>query len=1159
MMNRYLRKLASWLFMGVALSACTDYDDMQLQHGNGKPMELTGSIEQVYQTRASDFGFANGDCMGVYIVDYDKDVAGTLAPSGNRASNYAMTYDEASGKWSGNAVIYWKDETTPVDVYGYYPYESGISSIDDYEFTVSADQSKKLEGEMSEYEKSDFLWAKATKAKPADGAITLTYKHRLAGVKVNLAMGSGFTETEWQKLPRLVTVDNTLRNAAINLASGIATATGDFDNNIIMSPESSDAYRAVVVPQIVSAGKSVIGVTIDGVSYHLTKSADLTYNHGKLHHFTITVNKRDGGDYELKITSEDITPWENDESSHYLSLSPYVVVHVEKEGTLEQCLAEKGCELETLRNLKITGNLTDADFTFIREKLPYLYALNLRETRMKNVCSYWNWENDYREYSDDMLPENAFYGKGSLRTVILPAALTRIGANALRETQLTDILVIPNGVKRIDESAFAYIKEQNLEIVLPDSLEYIGGSAFYESNYKCEFKMPNTVTYIGDAAFSGSKGFYGNFRLPDNLEHLGAGWYHEQGVFAGMGTDMTGDIVIPKGITEVPNGAFNGIGFAKGTTITLHDGVTKIDVWAFGNLKLNTPISLPASLTVIQNNAFSCSRLPGTLTLPEKLAFLGGGAFGGGTGAWGEWNEATGITGDLIIPKNITVIKDGAFAGQSFFTVDVPDNVTTIENRAFNNLARLKTIKFGKNIDYIGEYALGDCISLQTFVCLTPTPPEVSENTFSGLYFDKVILEVPAQSVELYRNTPVWNQFRNITEHKELAFNVPSVSCMQNGITREGVVRSESEWEVIECPSWCKVSPMQGGQYGKEEVSITVDKMSLGSGTREGKVVFQLKGSTYTTYTDVKQYDSEYMEDTEIVLQEASVAGANPVPIFIVGEGFTAGQIADGTYLDQMRQQMEHFFNVEPYRTYRDYFKVSTAIAMSPDEGIIMAGTTATENKFDTRLDDYGVHVNMDKVMDYAGNITGTRDLSILMLGNMKGSYTTTFRDYWWENRRVSFCSMTDDSYPYDQRGLVQHEFGGHNFADLGDENVEHFEFLKACTCPGCNGIGRFNEAKNFGGFANLSLTGGINTVPWKHLIFDPRYSDIVDVYEGGHRHARGVYRSEIKTCMGTYIPYYSTIAREEIVRRIMKIAGLPFDFETFVSKDSREGRPTEE
>jgi len=81
-----------------------------------------------------------------------------------------------------------------------------------------------------------------------------------------------------------------------------------------------------------------------------------------------------------------------------------------------------------------------------------------------------------------------------------------------------------------------------------------------------------------------------------------------------------------------------------------------------------------------------------------------------------------------------------------------------------------------------------------------------------------------------------------------------------------------------------------------------------------------------------------------------------------------------------------------------------------------------------------------------------------------------------------------------------------------------------------------------------------MNEVPWAHLVFHPQYSQYVDVYEGGYRHARGFYRSENMSVMGnTYIPYYNTISRESIVKRIMNYAGETYTFEKFVVKDKRE------
>ena len=84
-----------------------------------------------------------------------------------------------------------------------------------------------------------------------------------------------------------------------------------------------------------------------------------------------------------------------------------------------------------------------------------------------------------------------------------------------------------------------------------------------------------------------------------------------------------------------------------------------------------------------------------------------------------------------------------------------------------------------------------------------------------------------------------------------------------------------------------------------------------------------------------------------------------------------------------------------------------------------------------------------------------------------------------------------------------------------------------------------------------------MHNVGWSHLIFDDRYSDIVDVYEGGFMHSRGVFRSEQNSCMNNDIPYYSTISRFEIYKRIMEYAGQSWSLEDFIEHDVVEAVST--
>ena len=91
---------------------------------------------------------------------------------------------------------------------------------------------------------------------------------------------------------------------------------------------------------------------------------------------------------------------------------------------------------------------------------------------------------------------------------------------------------------------------------------------------------------------------------------------------------------------------------------------------------------------------------------------------------------------------------------------------------------------------------------------------------------------------------------------------------------------------------------------------------------------------------------------------------------------------------------------------------------------------------------------------------------------------------------------------------------------------------------------------KKLGWYRNLEATGDMNEVGWSHLIFNPKYSDIVDIYEGGYYHTRGIYRSEPVSCMNNNIPYFSAISRQEIVERIMLYSNQSFSITNFYAND---------
>lgn len=1133
MRNLYRSILAFLTF--ICTSCYNDVVEVERFDGDVE-LKLHGSIDQEYSTRVDDSGFANGDAMGVYIIDYNDGVAGQITDSGLRASNVIYTYDAASNTWSTNSCVYWRDTTTPVDIYGYYPAVMCITSPDKYTFEVSDRQNGTSNGSvMSNYEASDFLWGKVEMVAPTETTIMVNLGHRMAGVKVQLVRGAGITESEWKDMEKQVQVDNTMRHSYIDLSDGVPVAYGDVDRSIDMLAQADDTFRAVVVPQTVAAGKTLISATIDGYTYTHSLTQDMIYAMGKLHNFTLTVNRKEvSGDFECNLSYGGVGVWENDTTSHNYEVNTYVVVEVAEPGGLQQRIEELGIDPTKIENLKLVGNINEEDFDYIRSVMSYtLCRINLKEVNLTQVYvdNHYHYETGMSpdEYVDDYLPYQAFRGMVSLRHIILPDSLKEIGEEAFYSVQLNYPLILPEGLTHIHDSAFM---KAALDLEMPYSLVYIGDYAFQymsSNTMGCStLRLTDDVKYIGKTAFCDARCFKGSFYLPANLEYLGP--Y----AFCNCGSELTGDIVIPLGMTEIPIRAFMGMGFHNGTNLYLHDNIEVINTGAFASVKINNPLVLPANLTAIGEEAFySCGLTINNLVLPEGLRLLGHNAFGGNT-----------ITGTIEEPDGISMVA-GAWNGTDIQKLVIGDNALYIDEASFSNCPRLEYVHLGKNIEYIGRAAFANCRSLSIFVCMAETPPVIYEDAFGGIYLDKCILQVPEKAIESYRKADYWKQFKNITVYKELAFNIPQIVTSDKGCVREGIIRAEGEWEVVESPSWVTVSPNSGS--GKAQVWVSVDSQSAGSSTREGNIVFALKNSDYTTYTTVRQVGGDYAEDQTVVLQEASAGAARAIPLFIVGDGYDADDVASGKYLEEITQQMEYFFSIEPLKSYRDYFTVSTAYAVSPESGI--DGLT----KFDIDSD-LGLKGNDDKVLDYARKygvgINGNEaNSTIIVLENTNlVANTTSLRD---NDLAISYIGKSLDVYPFDQRGNVLHECAGIAFGKLGPEGQTHQTFISACGCAYCNLNEQYNRAKLHGWWQNVSKSNKYNDLPWYHLIFHEKYSSLVDVYEGACRHVRGAYRSENQSVMGdAHVSYFNTISREALVRRIMKCAGEEFSFEDFVAKD---------
>lgn len=1063
-------------------------------------VQIYNEIDQQPATKvAIDDGFCAGDEVGVYMVNYEDGAPGTLKVKDNQADNVRFKFNE-NGDWVSDYDLFYKDNDTKVDFYGYYPY-SDPTSIEAYPYEVEKDQSKGAEnGLMAHYEASDFLWAKTTGVTPTNAKVVLKFKHIMSSVRVRFAQGDGWVDaSEYAAATKEVLVTSTIRKSTIDLATGLVTPEGEAPLTGIVPLNDNGDFRAIIVPQTVAAGKTVLTISIDGAPRNFVREVDTEYLPGKMTTFDLTVSKKAAtGEYEIELSGVSVTAWEADNVSHGDDAREYVVIHNAIAGELEYTVTER-LEMDPtkIKNLKLTGSINASDYRYMKDKMTALQRLNLKEVESLIDGIY-------------RIPGGAFEGKTSLTKCFLPEKLERIEDYAFSSTSLTGTLILPEGLKYV--SGFSNTKITNVHF--PSTLEEIGGSAFSGcKSLMTEISLPQSLKVIGGSAFSGAA-ISGNLVLPDELESIGSHAFYEC-------SSLKGSLAIPNQVTVIRDQAFYSCGFTG--TLTLSNGLVEIQSYAFFNTKFKGELNIPSTVTTIGDYAFFWTLFNGTLVLPSELISLGSSVFGG---CW----RLSGV-------------------------VEIPSNIVAIPSNLFSGCTGLEGVVLHKDVEAVEEKAFNDCYGIYSIVCNAKNPPVINSNSFNGVAKDNFTVEVPEASVNLYRTAANWSEFKRFAAHREFSISRSLFRTLNASHSKSFVLRAPAgeNWSVESKPDWVELSAESG--TGKAELTVTTAELTTGAGNRSGEIVFLLDGKDYRSTMTVEQYDYEYGDGDLVTLQEATVG--NGVNIVLLADCFDAKDISEGKYLQAIQDAYGYFFDIEPYLTYKDYFNVYGVFGMSADSGM---GTVNTirEARFGSQYTlNAGVSPDFATTFGAACVAPIDDDVSRTLVVMIENSSDYSGLTYMWgDGSAVAVVPMSTDPAPYDFQGLVHHEAGGHGFGKLADEYIYHNAFIQSCGCPCCGHVSEINGMKAFGFYENISLSGNMREVPWSHLIFDPQYSNTVDVYEGAFYHSRGVFRSEPKSCMHNNVPYYNAISREAMVKRIMDYAGESYSFEAFKSLD-KESLPS--
>ncbi|MBO5867690.1 MAG: leucine-rich repeat protein [Oscillospiraceae bacterium] len=300
-----------------------------------------------------------------------------------------------------------------------------------------------------------------------------------------------------------------------------------------------------------------------------------------------------------------------------------------------------------------------------------------------------------------------------------------IGYSAFRDFTMTEV-VIPDGVKSLDQYAFMYCGKLT-SVTIGAGVENIHADAFYGNG-----AIEGYQVAAGNAHFAAdASGVLYNAAMTRLIRVPGK---------------LTGDYVIPEGVTYIPDMAFYGSDI---TSLSIPDSIESV------GFNIVDPYSSSIPFNIYDNAKYLGNAENPYVVLVKYTSQY--------------------IT-SIEIHKDTRIIQYEAFNGCHFTELVIPDKVVEIGCRAFRYCDEMTTLTLGSGVKYIRDSAFMLCSALKS-INTSDSLEIIEDGAFAGCW-ELTGIHIPASlkklGSEVFHNC---HSMKNVTVDQNNPYY-----CMVGGI-----------------------------------------------------------------------------------------------------------------------------------------------------------------------------------------------------------------------------------------------------------------------------------------------------------------------------------------------------------------------------------------